>query len=197
MMVSAIVLAAGESRRIGKPKLLLPLGESTILGKSIENVAASGVGETIVVLGYAADMIMPMINSTPVKTVINHLYRRGMSTSIIAGVGAVGAKAGAVMLVLADQPFINSRVIDLLLAEFGRRNKGIVVPTYKGQRGHPAIISLRYRDELLALRGDIGAREIISRHLGDVHEVEVDSPGVIFDIDTLKDYRHLQTAISI
>ncbi len=187
-MVSAIVLAAGEARRMGKLKQLLPLSQTTIIEKTIENIVASGVDDTIVVLGYKAEEIAPRINRAPVKIMINARYQDGMSTSVITGLKAVEVEASAIMLFLADQPFIDSQVINRLLEEFKYHNKGIIIPTYRGKRGHPVIISLKYKAELLSLKGDIGAREIISRHSEDVHEVKVDAPGVTMDIDTQEEY---------
>jgi molybdenum cofactor cytidylyltransferase len=192
IMVSAIILAAGEAKRMGRLKQLLPLGQSTILEKTIENVVSSQVEETIVVLGYQAEKILPRINSAAVKITVNPLYRDGMSTSIIAGLMAVDAKAEAIMLVLADQPFIDSQVINRLLGEYQRHHKGIIIPVYRGKRGHPVIISLRYKAELMALKGDIGAREIMALHPGDMHEVRVGSPGITVDIDTEEDYKSVQ-----
>ncbi len=191
-MVSAIILAAGEAKRMGTLKQLLPLSQTTIIEKTIENVVASGVDETIIVLGYEAEKIVPKINSAPVKIMINSRYQDGMSTSIITGLIAVEAEANAIMLFLADQPFINSQLINRLLEEFKYHNKGIIIPSYRGKRGHPVIISLKYKAELLSLKGDIGAREIISRHPEDVHEVEVDAPGVTMDIDTQEEYKSIQ-----
>jgi len=195
-MVSAIILAAGEARRMGKLKQLLPLGKTTILEKTVENIVASRVDETIMVLGYEAEKIITRLSRAPVKMVVNPLYQGGMATSIVAGLRAVGAGASAIMLVLADQPFIDSRVINRLLDEFKRHNKGIVIPTYQGKRGHPVIISLEYKAELLSLKGDVGAREIIARHSGDVHEVRVDSPGVTMDIDTPEEYQSLKAKVT-
>jgi len=191
-MVSAIVLAAGEAKRMGELKQLLPMGQSTILEKTIENVVASRVDETIVVLGYEAERIIPRINRAPVKIVVNPFYQNGMSTSIITGLTAVEANADAVMLVLGDLPFIEAQVINQILDEFRSHNKGILIPTHRGKRGHPIIISLRYKAELLDIKGDMGAREIVSRHSEDVHLVEVGSPRISMDIDTEEDYKSLQ-----
>ena len=192
-MVSAIILAAGEAKRMGTLKQLLPLGQSTLLGKTIEHVAASRVDETIVVLGCQAETIISRLQGAPVKIVVNPCYREGMSTSIVTGLKAAAATADAVMLVLADQPLIDSQVINQILDAFNSHRRGIVVPTYRGKRGHPVVISLNYKAELLALRGDIGAREIIARHPEDVLEVEVDFPGITIDIDTEEDYSSLRT----
>ncbi len=191
-MISAIILAAGEAKRMGKLKQLLPLGKCTVLEKTIKNVVASRVDETIVVLGYQADKIIPKIATTTVKIVVNPHYSGGMSTSIISGLQAVEEKSDAIMVVLADQPFIDSHIINHILEEFAKHSKGIIIPTYGGKQGHPVIISLKYKSELLALKGDIGARELISRHSEDVYLVNVDSYGIIVDIDTKEEYKLLR-----
>jgi molybdenum cofactor cytidylyltransferase len=115
-----------------------------------------------------------------------------MSTSIISGLQAVEEKSDAIMVVLADQPFIDSHIINHILEEFDKHSKGIVIPTYGGKQGHPVIISLKYKSELLALKGDVGARELISRHSEDVHVVTVDSHRITADIDTEEEYKLLR-----
>ncbi len=187
-MVSAIVLAAGESKRMGKLKQLLPLGESTIIEQTIDNLLSSRIGEVIVVMGHGAEEIKRRLGIRQVKIVYNPRYTEGMSTSIAAGLRELDAKADAVMLVLADQPFIDSQTIDKLLDEFGKHDRGIAFPAYRGKRGHPVIFSRRYIDELLKLKGDAGAKELIERHPDDILEVPVDSPGILRDIDTPEAY---------
>ncbi len=187
-MVSAIVLAAGESKRMGKLKQLLPLGESTIIEQTIDNLLSSRIGEVIVVMGHGAEEIKRRLGTRQVKIVYNPRYTEGMSTSIAAGLRELDAKADAVMLVLADQPFIDSQTIDKLLDEFGKHDRGIAFPAYRGKRGHPVIFSRRYIDELLKLKGDAGAKELIERHPDDILEVPVDSPGILRDIDTPEAY---------
>ena len=183
-MISAILLAAGESRRMGKPKQLLPFGSSTILAETVNNLLDSRVDEVIVVLGFRAEEMMEKIDLKPVRTVVNPVYRQGMSTSMIAGLNLVASQAQAVMFALGDQPVINSQTINRLIAEFCNHDKGIAIPTYQDKRGHPVIFAIRYRSELLRLKGDIGGREIIDRHPEDVLEVAVNCEGVCIDIDT-------------
>ncbi|MBA7674753.1 Nicotine blue oxidoreductase [subsurface metagenome] len=187
-MISAILLAAGKSRRIGKPKQVLPLGSSTILEQTVDNLLRSKIDDLIVVLGYAAQEVMKKIANRPVKIAINPAYEQGMSTSIVTGLRLVDNKAQAVMLALADQPFIYSKTIDSLIEAFFRHNKGIIIPTYQGRRGHPVIFAIKYKEELLKLTGDIGGRQIIKRHSEDVVEMPVDSESINVDIDTLSDY---------
>jgi molybdenum cofactor cytidylyltransferase len=187
-MLSAILLAAGESKRMGELKQLMPLGESTIIEQAIDNLLASAVDETIVVLGHKAEEIKKAIAAKPVKMVVNPYYQEGMSTSIIAGLKPVSSQAQAVMLALGDQPLVDSQTINRLIAEFHSHDKGIALPAYKGRRGNPVIFAIKYKAELLALKGDIGGREIVQRHPEDVLEVAVDSESVITDIDTREDY---------
>ena len=190
-MLSAILLAAGESKRMGEPKQLMPLGSSTVVEQAIDNLLNSAVNEVIVVLGYRAEEITETIAAKPVKIIVNPNYRQGMSTSIIAGLNLVYHQAQAVMLTLGDQPLVDSQTINRLIEEFYNHNKGIALPTYQGRRGHPIIFAIKYKPELLKLEGDIGGREIIKHHPDDILEVAVDSESVITDIDTRADYRSL------
>jgi molybdenum cofactor cytidylyltransferase len=188
-MLSAIILAAGESKRMGKPKQLLPLGKSTLLEQAIDNLLNSSVDETIVVLGHKAEEITEKIANKPVKVVINPDYQQGMSTSIVAGLILVDPRSQAVMLALGDQPLVTSHTINQLIEAFNKNRKGIAVPTYRGRRGHPIIFDIKYKAELFKLKGDIGGREIIQNHPKDVFMVAVDSESVISDIDTQEDYK--------
>ena len=187
-MVSAIVLAAGESKRMGKLKQLMPLGTKTILEQTIDNLLDSRVSEVIVVVGYKAEALVEKVATRPVKIAVNPAYHQGMSTSIVAGLNLVNDKARAVMLALADQPFIDSQTINRLIDEFDSRTKGIAIPVYQSRRGHPVIFAVKYKGELLRLKGDIGGREIIEQHPDDVLEVAVNCEGICIDIDTVDSY---------
>jgi len=187
-MISAIVLAAGESKRMGKPKLMLPLGKSTILEQTIDNFLNSKVDEIIMVLGNRAKGMLNLIASRPVIVAINPAYRRGMSTSIAAGLNVISDKSEAVIIGLADQPFVDTQTINYLVEAFGAHKKGIAIPVYQGRRGHPVIFAIKYKEELFRLKGDVGGRDIINHRPDDVLEVTVNCEGVIVDIDTLSCY---------
>lgn len=188
MFVSAIVLAAGESKRMGIPKLLLPFRGSTMMEQSVSNLLNSRVNEIIVVVGFSAEEHEEKIAKKPVKIVVNPLYEHGMSTSIRAGLDVIHEKTKAVMIALADQPLIGTKTINRLIREFQKHGKGIAVPVYQGKRGHPVIFSIEYKEELMRLEGDIGGRQIIDEHQEDVLEIPVNSDNVNIDIDTLDDY---------
>jgi len=187
-MVSAILLAAGESKRMGLPKLLLPFGNSTILEQAVDNLLNSKVDEVIVVVGHKAQEIIKRLADRPVKIALNPAYHEGMGTSIVRGLSLVDNSARAVMLVLADQPLIDSETINKLIEAFFSHNKGVVIPVYQGRRGHPVIFAARYQEALLRLEGDVGGREIVKEHPDDILEVVVDSQGINIDIDDIDNY---------
>jgi molybdenum cofactor cytidylyltransferase len=187
-MISAILLAAGESNRMGQPKQLMPFDQITIVERTIDNLLNSAVSETILVLGYKDEEIRKTIAGKPIKIAINPDYQQGMSTSIIAGLKQVDKKARAVIIALGDQPFVNSQTITSLVEAFIANNRGILIPVYQGRRGNPIIFAIKYKSELLNLKGDVGGREIIKRHPDDVLEVAVNCEGVLLDIDTMENY---------
>ncbi len=183
-MISAILLAAGKSTRMGNPKQLVSFGTSTILEQTIDNLLGSVVKEIVVVVGHGAEGVNRILCAKPVKLVINANYDHGMSTSLIAGLNAVDNQAQAFMIALGDQPLIDSWTINRLVDEFYHHDKGIAIPTCQGKRGHPIIFARKYMRELLVLRGDIGGREIIRNHPEDVLEVAVNCEGICLDINT-------------
>lgn len=189
--ITCIILSAGESKRMGKPKLPLPLGKGTVLEQTIDNFLNSKVNEVIVVVGDRAKEIRGLISSRPVKVAVNTVYRQGMSTSIAAGLNLASVRTRAIMLALADQPFIDIPTINQLIEAFNAGNKGIIIPVYLGRRGHPVIFAIKYEEELLGLKGDIGGRQIIDRHPDDVLEVAVNCEGINQDIDTYEDYQRM------
>jgi len=187
-MISAIILAAGRSERMSGLKQLMPWRQSTVLEQTVDNFLGSTANEVIVVMGYRAEEVRRVLAAKPVRWVINPDYAQGMSASIIAGLSLVDDQTQAVMLALGDQPLINCQTINRLIDEFSSGDKGIVIPTYRGKRGHPVIFAMTYKEQLLQLKGDIGGRQIIARYPEDTLEVAVDCEGVCIDIDTVESY---------
>jgi len=192
-MISAIILAAGESRRMEQLKQLLPWGATTILGQVIENVRASRVDEVVLVVGYKAEEVLAVVSHPGIKVKINPSYQQGMSSSIQAGLQAIGSNAQAVLLVLGDQPLVSSETINKLIAAYQsqRKDKGIIVPVYQGERGHPVILDLKYKAEIMQLRGDTGCRQIIATYPPDILEIEVDTSSILQDIDVPDDLANI------
>ena len=188
-MISAILLAAGESKRMGRPKLLLKWGQWTMVEKSVDTLLASKIDELIVVIGYKARTILRRLGARRLKAVINRQYRMGMSTSIRRGLEQVSSKSEAILIALADQPFVETDLIDHLIDVYRRNPHKIVLPSYKGKRGHPVILNrFRYKEEMGNLTGDVGCRPILNRHPEDILEVKVESEGAITDIDSWEEY---------
>jgi len=188
-MIVTILLAAGRSVRMGQTKQLMPFADSTILEQTIDRYLASNTEKILVVLGYQADEIKRTIADKPVRIITNIAYENGMSTSIIAALKLLDIETEAIMIGLGDQPLIDSRTIDKLIDEYHRQNKGIIIPLYHKKRGHPIIMNIKYKKELLEMTGDAGAREIIHRHQEDTLEVPVTDEGVCVDIDTPDSYQ--------
>jgi molybdenum cofactor cytidylyltransferase len=193
-VIWAIVLAAGESRRMGQPKLLLPYGDRTIIETVVQNVVSSRADRVLVVLGGCGRGIEDKIRGFAVKKVTNRRYKEGMLTSVWRGLSALPSSARAALFVLADQPDVSFSLIDLVIEAYRREDKGIVLPLYRKKRGHPLLIDLKYRREIEALSPDIGLRGLLHEHPDDILEVRVPSPAVLRDIDDPDDYgRALRT----
>ena len=190
-MIWAVVLAAGESRRMGTQKLLLPFGETTVAGAVVTAAQASRAGRTLVVLGADREAIRRGLEPAGVDFAVNENYPLGMLTSIQAGFKALPDDAKAAVVLLGDQPFLASRVIDLVIDAYQAGSKGIVVPAFQGRRGHPILIDLKYRDEVLAIDPADGLRRLMLAHPDDIVEIDVADPGILRDLDTPEDYQDL------
>jgi molybdenum cofactor cytidylyltransferase len=190
-MISAILLAAGESTRMGRPKQLLPWHGKTLLQHSLESIINSAADEIILVLGHEADRIGKSLPALPAKIVINPDYKQGMASSLRQGLAAMDQGSEAFLVLLADQPGIGPEIINTLIRAFRQADprRGIVRPVYRGQRGHPVLIGAQYLQEALQLQGDVGARRILMNHPEDILEIDVDQDAVLKDIDTPEEYR--------
>lgn len=188
-MISALLLAAGESTRMGEMKQLLLFGEETMLEKSLSALLASEVGEIILVLGHGFEKILNAlkISDPRVKIVLNRRYREGMSTSIRAGLSSVSPQAEAVLIALGDQPNLTAEVVNRLIASYKRSGKGIVYPVFKKKRGHPVLLGNKYFRMLRALRGDEGGRSLLMENPSDIEMVPVPRAELLWDFDTPSD----------
>lgn len=186
--IVAVVLAAGGSSRMGKPKLLLPWNDHTMIEETVDQTLQGGYDEVVVVVGPDRQQMQELLASRPVKIAFNLNYRSGMSSSIKAGVSFVDATASAFAIVLGDQPRISAKTHSLVLAQFRKAKRGICVPTYEGQPGHPVIFSAEYKPRMFSLQGDNGAKSIIERHREDVVELALKAPEILPSINSQKDY---------
>lgn len=187
-----MVLAAGESIRMGRSKQLLPFENKTILEAVIDHITQSNVDKTLVVLGSNRENIEEAIKDLPVKSVYNPRFKEGMLSSAQKGFVSLPEEAEAVLVFLGDQPRIPSSVIDQIIKAYQYSEKGIVLPVHDQRRGHPVLISTKYREEVAHLNPQIGLRELIQNHPEDILEVDLDSSSILEDIDTPEDYKNLK-----
>ena len=188
-MIIGIILSAGESKRMGTPKQLLPWGKNIILQQVIDNAATSRLGKILLVLGAHADEIAGKITiSSKTNIVVNHDFKDGMASSVKYGIKNAPSDTEAYMLLLGDQPFISSGIIDQLLDVYRTGKHGIIIPVYQGKRGHPVIFDAKYKKELLSI-GDQGAKAVVNNHIPDIFEVNVETVDILTDIDTPQDYQ--------
>jgi molybdenum cofactor cytidylyltransferase len=188
-MIWAMILAAGESRRMGQPKLLLPFGEKTIIEIVVEKVVSSKVNNTLVVLGSEREKVEKKIKNFPIKVAFNPDYHSGMLSSVQCGIKTLPEDTQAVVVVLGDQPSVSKDVIDKIVDAYLETGKGIVLPVYEKERGHPVIIDMKYKNEVENLSPDIGLRGTVYSHPEDILEVDVDTPNILQDIDDEADYK--------
>lgn len=186
-MVAGIVLAAGMATRMGRCKQLLPLEGKKVIQRVVEQVIGQ-VGEVFVVVGHRGEEVAAELSDYPVTCVDNPDYRSGMLSSVQCGVRAAG-KAVGFLLCLGDQPGIGSEVVRVVLAEAARGNKGLVIPTNRGKRGHPIWIHRRYREEILELEGERGLNAVTRGHPDDTLEIPVGDRQILVDLDTPADYQ--------
>lgn len=197
-MIIALLLAAGEAKRMGKNKLLLPLQGKPMVVLTLENLLASQVDEIIVVTGHEGARLEkelgPFLEGRPgrIKVVRNKDYQQGMSTSLKAGAEAAKGRADALLIMLGDQPFIGPELINRIIARFKTGRAKICLPLFRGQPGHPVLFHGDYLSEMASLSGDVGARGIVESHPEDVVTIEVDSPEVLVDIDEESQYEAVQ-----
>jgi molybdenum cofactor cytidylyltransferase len=191
--ISAVILAAGTSTRMGRAKQLLQLGETTVLARTIDNVRSAGLAEIVLVLGASAEVIrrqLPLVEGLTV--VVNEAYEEGMASSLREGLSALGPKTDAAFIILGDQPFVRPETLHQVMAGYHRSGAQIVIPSYQGKRGNPVLLSRSVFPEVMALEGDIGCRAIFSNHLDAILKVEVEDPGILLDIDNQDDYDRLK-----
>lgn len=196
MKIAAIILAAGESRRMGKQKLLLPYAGKPVIEHIVDEVTASKVAQTIVVTGHDTAAIHSILREKPVVLVENARYKEGMLSSVRCGLNAVPRRFRAFMVVLGDQPGIRAEIVDFLIDGFQKSDRGIVVPLYNDDTGHPIIISMKYRDEVLTKFDDSGLRGLIYGRPDEVLRLPVPFESVLRDMDTPEDYARELAALS-
>jgi molybdenum cofactor cytidylyltransferase len=188
-MIWAVILAAGESKRMGEPKLLLPFRGRTILEDVVAAVLRAPLDGTLVVLGADADRIGAALDPYPVERVRNPDYREGMLSSVRSGFRRLPRGTRAALVFPGDQPGLAPGTIAAVLDAHRASGKGLVLPVRRGAGGHPLLIDMKYRAAVEDLDPEVGLKALLSLHPEDVERVEVEDDAVLLDIDTPEDYR--------
>ena len=196
---AGIVLAAGMSSRLGRPKQLLELGGKSVLEWTLNACMDSKIERIYLILGYKHQQVLEVLSEKirhpRLNIILNQNYKKGQGASLQAGVLEIRDTFPSVMFILGDQPLVDSPTINHLLECFWASEKNICVPFYKNKRGNPTIFSAMFYDKLSSIKGDIGARGIIEDHPDQVLRVAVNRPSFFHDIDTQKDFEKAQSLI--
>ncbi len=188
MRVVGVVLAAGESRRMGRLKALLPFAQHTVIEQVVQPLLQADLAAVMVVLGHRAAEIAAVLAAWPVNLVYNANYQDGMTTSVQVALRHITPMPDAYLLVLVDQPHIGLAPIQQVLTAFAGTGKGVVIPTWHDKRGHPIVLAARYRQEILALGSHQGLNAVTRGYPDDTLEVPVATDDILRDMDYQADY---------
>ena len=187
-MISAILLAAGQSKRMnGVNKLTKEIQGIPLIKLSVKNILASSINELIVVLGYQKEIIEELIDKNEkIKFVFNNNFESGMASSIKIGLNNLSEKTEAFFICLGDMPMINQDVYNQLIRS--RNNKEIIVPNYNGQQANPILFSKSIKEKIMSIQGDVGAKKILELNKNKILNVEVGNQSIRKDFNTKDDF---------
>ena len=191
-LLAAVILSAGASSRMGRPKALIPYREGTFLQHLLEVTRHPRIGVTRVVLGAGAEEIRSAAKLDPSIVVINSEWEKGQLSSICAGVRSLAEfETDGMVLCPVDHPLVSRALVGELIEEFYKSGKLIVLPVYNGRRGHPVIFSSALYGELLAAPSEKGARAVVWAHAADVLEVPTEEEGILLNINNPDMLKHV------
>ena len=187
-MVSAILLAAGQSKRMnGENKLTKEIQSIPLIKHSVKNILASSIDELIVILGYQKEIIEKIIDKNErIKFAFNGNFESGMASSIKIGLNNLSEKTEAFFICLGDMPLVNKDTYNQLIKS--RNNKEIIVPTLKGQQGNPILFSKSIKEKIMTIQGDVGAKKILELNKNKILNVEVGNQSIRKDFNTKDDF---------
>jgi CTP:molybdopterin cytidylyltransferase MocA len=183
-MLAAAILSAGESRRMGSPKALLPYRGATFLEHLVKVTQHPRVGITRIVLGAGAEAIRDKLGLDKSSIVVNNEWKQGQLSSIQAALRSLPpGETEGLILCPVDHPVVSAQLVSRLIEEFDVSGCAVVLPTYQGRRGHPLIFRATLYDELLAASPDVGARQVVWNHAQEVREVSTEEEGVVLNLN--------------
>jgi CTP:molybdopterin cytidylyltransferase MocA len=192
--IAAILLAAGRSRRMGKFKPLLPFGNTTVIKSCLNNLTSAGVEARVVVVGHRAVDLREHLQDYDATFAINPDPDSAMGVSIAHGINAIPEQSRSILIALVDHPAVNAETIKAIIDQW-KRGARLVQPEHDGRGGHPVLIDLIYREELLHLDDSRGLRGFFEDHRTEVVRLPVDCPFIARDMDTWEDYVRLHEEV--
>jgi molybdenum cofactor cytidylyltransferase len=188
--VGAVVLAAGQSTRMGQAKQVLPWGKHTVIEQVNSTLIQAGISEIVVVTGAAREQVEARLRTLPVNLVHNPDYSTAeMVTSLQVGIRSLSPAVEALLVVLGDQPGIEAGVVRAVVKAYRAGKSRLVVPSYEKRRGHPWLADQSLWPDLMALREEKTLRDFLNEHADEIEYVNIDSPSILKDVDTPEDYR--------
>ena len=191
-MINIIILAAGASRRMGLPKQLLLLGREPLVRRTACQACHSKADQVLVVTGAYASQVDDALCGMPLKTVYNPNWAKGQAESVKAGVKAAQQQSRAVIFLPADQPFVTAELLNRLIEAYNAGPASIIAPVYNNCRSTPVLFDLKWRQEILSLTGDHGARKLLDAFPGEVTYIPVNEECLLMDADTPEEYAALK-----
>ena len=190
-MISAILLAAGQSKRMnGENKLTKEIQGIPLIKHSVKNILAAPIDELIIVLGYQKEIIEKLIDkNNKIKFVFNKDFESGMASSIKTGIDNLSDKTEAFFICLGDMPMVNQNTYNQLIKH--RKKHEIIVPTYKRQQGNPVLFSISMKDKIMTIQGDIGAKKILEIYNDKILNLETNDQGITKDYNTQDNFNSL------
>jgi len=187
--IGAVVLAAGLSTRMGKPKMIMPWGKSTIIETVVTTLTKTEVFPIIVITGGAHQEIERSVKHLPVQTVFNPLYYNGeMLVSLQLGLKHLPLDVAAILIVLGDQPAMDDRIVREIIASYRETTAEIIVPSYQMRRGHPWLVDRSMWNQILSLTPPQTLRDFNNNNRDRIRYLVVDTPSILQDLDTPEDY---------
>jgi len=189
-MISAIIVAAGESKRMGQPKMLLPWGKSTVLGQVISTFQEAGIEDIIVVTGGAHEQVEQIVKQHKARSVFNHDFASNeMLSSVQLGLKVQTSQMQATLIGLGDQPQVKTGTVQLICRMFRERKSSLIVPSFQRRRGHPWLVERSLWQELLEIKFPQSPRDFLNKHSEEIDYLEVDTSTILADLDTPEDYQ--------
>jgi molybdenum cofactor cytidylyltransferase len=190
-MISAIVLAAGQSLRMGQQKMLMPWGQTYVIDQVISTLLEAGLNQINIVTGKSKDELKDVLKKYKIDYFFNKDFANGeMLVSVQVGLRGMKKESEAALIVLGDQPQLESRIVRLIIERYMENHHRIIVPSYKMHRGHPWLVDNSYWQEILGLKPLLTMHSFLNMHSEEIDYIVVNTPSVIQDLDTQRDYSH-------